>query len=72
MEEIVNYLNDTILILIENAQEIDIDKDFDKGIRFGYYSSISLLLNQADAFMIRDKLKKEIQDFVPENLLQNN
>jgi len=69
MEELVNYLNDTILILIKNAREFDEDKDLDRGVKFGYYSSICLLLSQANAFLVLDKLKKEIQEFVPKSLL---
>ena len=63
------YLNDTIKQLIELATEIKEKDDFSQGKLLGYYSSISLLLSQAEAFEIMEQLDKDIQDFIPEKLL---
>ncbi len=63
------YLNDTINELITSAKNTKKINDFESGILMGYYNSISLLLSQATAFGITQKLDKEIQEFVPESLL---
>jgi hypothetical protein len=49
-EKYVWFLNDTIKQLIAMSQEIDDTEEFDKGILFGYYKTISHLLSQAEAF----------------------
>jgi hypothetical protein len=63
-------LNDCIHQQIERANDVDLKDNFNEGIRFGFYSSISHLLNQAEAFQIINQLDKDIQEFVPEILLQ--
>jgi hypothetical protein len=65
-----HYLNDTIGQLIEMAKETENNDEFNQGILFGYFHSISFLLNQANAFQILDLLDKEIQDFIPESLIR--
>jgi len=68
-DKFVFFLNDTIKELIVRATEAKNKPDFDYGILIGHYNSISLILNQAEAFEILKHLDKEIQDFVPETLL---
>ncbi|WP_316634677.1 hypothetical protein [uncultured Flavobacterium sp.] len=63
------YLNDSIKELIRLAQETKKGDLFNDGILFGYYSSISLLLNQAESFNISNQLDGEIKNFNPETLL---
>ena len=65
----IYYLNDNIKELISMAQKIDKTNEDEFNQLFGYYHSISLLLNNAESFNILDSLNKEIQDFVPEKLL---
>ncbi len=66
-----NYLEDTINQLIEEALELkkDAQDEFKKGKLFGYYETISKLLNQAAAFGIEDKIPLKWRDFNPEELL---
>lgn len=64
----IYYLNDTIHQLIDLANEIK-DKDaYNQGILYGYYASLSRLLNQAEAFDIIKALDKDIQEYNPEIL----
>ena len=65
------YLNDSLKQLITMAKEIEIteNNDFNNGKLHGYYTAISRLLNQAEAFGILTNLDKEIIDFNPETLL---
>ncbi len=65
------YLEDTISQLIEEALELkeNASDEFERGKLFGYYETISKLLNQAEAFGIIDKIPLKWQDFNPEDLL---
>ena len=69
-----HYLEDTINQLIEEAFEIkeNAQDEFERGKLFGYYETISKLLNQAEAFGITDKIPLKWRDFNPENLLSTN
>lgn len=51
------------------SQEIDDTEEFDKGILFGYYKTISHLLSQAEAFNIIGELDMKIQNFIVEKIL---
>lgn len=64
----IYYLNDTIRQLIDLAKAIKETDDYNQGILYGYYASISRLLNQAEAFDIIGNLDKDIQDYTPEKL----
>lgn len=64
----IYYLNDTIRQLIDLAKAIKETDDYNQGILYGYYASISRLLNQAEAFDIIGNLDKDIQDYNPEKL----
>lgn len=66
------YLNDSIKELIKLAKQIERDDSFNNGVLFGYYSSISLFLSQAEHFNIFDQLDEEIRIFTPETLLIKN
>jgi hypothetical protein len=68
-----NYLEDIINQLIEEALELkeNANDEFEKGKLFGYYETISKLLNQAEAFGISDKVPLKWRDFNPEELLSN-
>jgi hypothetical protein len=68
----IYYLDDTLKELIQRATEMKKKDDFNQGRLFGYYESISLLLSQAEAFQIMESLDKEIQEFIPEQLLAPN
>lgn len=62
-------MNDSIKQLIELAKYLTDENDFDKGVRIGFYQTISLLLNQSVAFGIYEKLDKEIKEFNIESLI---
>ena len=66
-----NFIKDLLTQLIEEAFELKANAidDFEKGNLFGYYTSISKILNQAEAFGVFDKLPKNLQEFSPEDLL---
>ncbi|KYG80742.1 hypothetical protein [Roseivirga echinicomitans] len=66
-----NYLEDLINQLVEEAYEIKANSndEFEKGKLFGYYQAISLILNQAEAFGLIDRLPLKWRDFKPEVLL---
>lgn len=66
-----NYLEDLLTQLIEEALEIKTNAtaDFEKGVLFGYYESISKILNLAEAFGIADELSDKLRKFKPEDLL---
>jgi len=66
-----HYLEDTINQLIEEAFELkrNAQGEFEKGKLFGYYETISKLLNQAEAFGIEDKIPTKWRDFNTEDLL---
>lgn len=66
-----NFIEEILTQLIEEAGEIKANAfdDFEKGKLFGYYESISKILNQTEAFGIFDKLPDNIQKFNPEDLL---
>ena len=66
-----NFIEDVLNQLIEEAIELKkINSDeFEKGKLFGYYFSISRILSQAVAFGNFEKLSKELQEFNPESLL---
>lgn len=66
-----NFIEEVLTQLIEEAFELKANAihDFEKGKLFGYYTTISKILNQAEAFDVFDKLPKELQDFNPEDLL---
>lgn len=68
-----NYLKDVINQLIEDALELkkNANDEFEKGKLFGYYETISKLLNQAEAFGISDKVPLKWRNFLPEELLSN-
>jgi len=68
----IYYLNDTIRQLIDLAKEVKETDDYNQGILYGYYASISRLLNQAEAFDIIENLDKDIQNFKPEKLFSKN
>ncbi|HLO55318.1 MAG TPA: hypothetical protein VK169_13570 [Saprospiraceae bacterium] len=68
-EPFINYLNDTIKELIISAKEIKNTDDFNKGLRIGFYKTISILLSQANAFGVYEKLDSEIRDFNLESLI---
>lgn len=66
-----NYLDDLLNQLLEEALKLKeyANDDFEKGKLFGYYETISKILNQAEAFGISDKLHLRWRDFNPEDLL---
>lgn len=64
-----NFIEDILNQLIEEAKEIKVSDDFEKGKLFGYYHSISNILSQAVAFNVFDKLPKSLQEFNAESLL---
>lgn len=65
-----NFIEDILNQLIEEAKEIKVSDDFERGKLFGYYFAISKILNQVEAFGLLDKLPKSLQKFKPENLLR--
>lgn len=65
-----NFIEDVLTQLIEEANEITVSDDFEKGKLFGYYHSICNILSQAVAFGVFDKLPKNLQEFKPESLLK--
>lgn len=71
MKTMEYYLSDTLNQLLDEALEIkkSFKSEFYKGKLVGYYEIISRILNQAEAFGIRDKLPKRIRDFDIESLL---
>ena len=66
IEDIISQLIDQAFILKEKT-----NNEFEKGKLFGYYEIISILLNQAEAFGITDKIPLKWRDFKPEELLEN-
>lgn len=68
----IDYLNDTLLILISRAEEHLSGRrtELEIGILQGYYESISILLNQACSFQLYEDLRPEIQEYKLENLIQ--
>jgi hypothetical protein len=68
-DKYVWFLNDTIKQLIEMSKKIDDKEEFDKGILFGYYRTISHILSQAEAFNIISELDLEIQNFIAEKII---
>jgi hypothetical protein len=66
-----SFIEEILTQLIEEAGEIkaNASDDFEKGKLFGYYESISKILNQTEAFGIFNKLPYNIQKFNPEDLL---
>ncbi len=66
-----NYIEDLLNELIEEAKEIKTNDDFDRGKLFGYYFSISKILNQALSFGLLDELPRKLRDFNPETLLND-
>lgn len=71
MKKMEYYLEDTLNQLIDKAIEIreGPNSEFNRGILFGYYETISKLLNQAEAFGISHQLPEKVRDFNPEDLL---
>lgn len=71
MKALENYIEDSLNQLIDEALDLrEIAKtEFDKGKLFGYYETISKLLNQAEAFDISDRLSETVREFNPESLL---
>ena len=69
-----NFIEEILSQLIKEAEEIKVNNasnDFEKGKLFGYYESISKILNQTEAFDVFDKLPKSLQEFNPESLLEH-
>ncbi len=64
-----NYIEDILNQLIEEAKEIKVIDEFEKGKLFGYYFSISKILTQALSFGVLEKLPKHLREFNPESLL---
>ncbi|HQH19597.1 MAG TPA: hypothetical protein PKZ43_08575 [Bacteroidales bacterium] len=66
-----NFIEEILTQLIEEANEIKKNAldDFEKGKLYGYYESISKILNQAESFGVFDKLPKNLQEFKPEDFL---
>ena len=64
-----NFIEDILNQLIEEANEIKPIDDFEKGKLFGYYFSISNILNQAESFGVINKLSDKLREFKPESLL---
>ena len=76
MKAIEYYLQDTFNQLLDRALEEkknaqNSNNEFDKGVLVGYYSVILKLMNQAQAFGIRDKLPPKWRNFNPEELLSS-
>ena len=71
MKSIEYYLEDTIAQLLEEAILLkeNANNDFEKGVLFGYYKTLSRMLNQAEAFEIAQKLPEKILDFDLDSLL---
>ncbi len=67
-----NFIEEILDQLIREANEIktSASDDFEKGKLFGYYETISKILNQAEGFGVFDKLPKSLQEFKPESLLE--
>ena len=63
-EPIINYLNDSIKQLIESAKNLTDENDFDKGVRVGFYQTISFLLNQSTAFGIFENLTMRLKSLI--------
>ena len=66
-----NFIEEILTQLIEDALELKTNAvtDFEKGKIFGFYTSISKILNQVDAFGMTDKLPESLCEFNPEDLL---
>ena len=66
-----NIIEEILTQLIEESLELRASarNDFENGILFGYYETISKILNQAEAFNMLEKLPTNLQGFSPENLL---
>jgi len=71
MNQYKNYINDSLILLIERANEAKQKNksDFENGVLMGYYHAITLLLNQASAFRIDSDLRPEVKDFDPDVLI---
>ncbi len=66
-----NFIEEVLEQLIEDAIKLKEDavNDFEKGNLFGYYMSISKILNQAEAFGVFEKLPENLKKFNPESLI---
>ena len=71
IRDMENLIEEILTQLIEEAFELQANAvdDFERGKLFGYYTSISKILNQSEAFGISDKLPENLQKFNPEDLL---
>lgn len=65
------YLNDTIRQLINLAKDVSQKDEYNEGVVYGYYASISRLLNQAEGFNIIEQLDDDVKNFEPESLISN-
>ena len=68
----VYYLTDVLDQLIEDARSLQREArdEFKIGQLFGYYFTISRLLNQAEVFDIEHQLPERLREFNPESLLE--
>ena len=70
METYKNYIEDCLEGLIDRATDANHEcennpTDFNKGISIAYYNVLNFLLGQAEVFEIKNKLKKNIIEYVP-------
>ncbi|RZJ88540.1 MAG: hypothetical protein EOO20_13370 [Chryseobacterium sp.] len=65
-----NFIEDILNQLVKEANEIKPLDEFEKGKLFGYYYTISHIMNQAESFGIFDKLSQKLQAFRPESLIK--
>lgn len=67
-----NFTQDLLEFLIETALEKkrNVANEYDLGELYGYYYSISLIINQSKAFGFYEKLPLKVREFVPESLLE--
>ena len=67
-----NFTEEILTQLIEDAFELkaSVTTDFERGILYGYYNTITKILNQAEAFGVFDKLPDDLKSFLPEDLLK--
>ena len=63
IEDVLEELINRSLNALNKAKETN--SEFDNGVSFGYYEVLNYLLNQAEIFEIKDKLKSEIKNFDP-------
>lgn len=72
MKTIEHFIEDTLNQLLEEAIETksETENEFNKGKLFGYYETISKLMNQLDAFGLSDLVPERIRYYDLESLIE--